>query len=183
MNFLGDILRCPRVLDAWGSGAERQRHSRESSDRRGSLHLGGKGPAHNSIPSNWCEPGHRRFVLQKVMLSPSSRRRQSRRGGDWTYAADGAGQVLWYCPPGGNIQVDRCGNRVALQKYFSKQGKPYPSEMFTFKAGDVPPSWIQVAAEADGEDEQESGGSAGVGGSERVRSLSPAVGKVRMSSL
>lgn len=118
------------------------------------------------------------------MLSPSSSRRQSRRGGDWTYATvpDDTDQVLWYCPPGGG---DRYGNRVKLQNYFSRKGKPYPRELFTFRAGDVPQSWIQVdPAGANGEEEQENGGGAGdagagAGGSERTCSSPPSVGKVR----
>lgn len=119
------------------------------------------------------------------MLSPSSSRRRSRRGGDWTYGTDNTGQVLWYCPPGGNIRNDRCGGRVHLQEYYKKKGQPYPSEMFTFKLEDVPPTWIQINAEGD-RVERENGGSAGArvgagaGGNEETLSLPPAVGEVRM---
>ena len=123
------------------------------------------------------------------MQSPSSSRRQSRRGGDWTFATDNnTGEVLWYCPPGGD---DKFGNRVQLQAYFSKRGKPYPRELFTFRGGDVPPSWIRVEAEGDdhGEEEQDSGGAgagagagavdAGAGWSERTCSSPPVAVKVR----
>ena len=83
------------------------------------------------------------------MQSPSSSRRQSRRGGDWTFATDNnTGEVLWYCPPGGD---DKFGNRVQLQAYFSKRGKPYPSELFPFRGGDVPPS-SEAQANGDGEE-------------------------------
>lgn len=123
----------------------------------------------------------------QAMQSPSSSRRQSRRGGDWTFATDNnTGEVLWYCPPGGD---DKFGNRVQLQAYFSKRGKPYPRELFTFRGGDVPPSWIRVEAEGDdhGEEEQDSGGAgagagavdAGAGWSERTCSSPPVAGKVR----
>lgn len=120
------------------------------------------------------------------MQSPSSSRRPNRRGGDWldhwTYATHNTYQVLWYCPPGGDIRVDKCGNRPALQEYCKKQRKPYPEKFFTFNARDVRPSWTRVA-DADEEQENSSGDcsvGAGGGGSESACSLSPVVGKVRM---
>lgn len=96
-----------------------------------------------------------------VMQAPSSSRRQSRRGNDWAYGTYGD-QVVWVCPPGGNIRTDKCGNKPQLQDYFLEQGKSPPEGLFTFgdlNAGNVPQSWRRVAVQADGEEEEENGSS------------------------
>ncbi len=109
-------------------------------------------------------------ALRSPMRSP---RRLSRRGDDeWSYATDGTGQVLWYCPPGSGAEKYR--NRVGLKKYWETRhrGTPYPKH-FSFRAADALPNWRRVEHREEdegGEDEgQENGGRAGSDGGGRGR--------------
>lgn len=92
------------------------------------------------------------------MRSPARRvRRSSSRGhAGWTYASDGKGQVIWYCPPYGG-EADRCGSKVQLFRYWAQSGsKPPKDDQFTFKTVDAPRHWKKIELNSDGEeDEQE----------------------------
>lgn len=113
------------------------------------------------------------------MRSPVRRvRRSSSRGhAGWTYASDGKGQVLWYCPPDGG-KNDRCGSKPQLIRYWAQSGsKPPKDDHFTFKTADAPLHWKKIEVNSDGEEEDEqedqqrrsNGASVGGGGDENCR--------------
>ncbi|CAN0494363.1 unnamed protein product, partial [Ectocarpus sp. 12 AP-2014] len=83
------------------------------------------------------------------------RRRSSPGHAGWTYASDGKGQVLWYCPPDGG-KNDRCGSKPQLIRYWAQSGsKPPKDDQFTFRTVDAPLHWKKIEVNSDGEEEDE----------------------------
>lgn len=71
-------------------------------------------------------------------MSSRHPRKGSEAGQGWTYATDGNGRVLWYCPIGGG-EEDRCANKPMLMAYWKRQHRnDRVPPHFNFKEKDVP---------------------------------------------